>query len=280
MSEPKRDNEPTMEEILASIRKIISEDDPGTVQAAAADEAGDADDAYDADDELDAAAAPDAVSAGPEPMELTQMVSEDGSVVDLRAEAQAGPPADEAPSAKGALIAGEGPAEAPEQDAEQDAEAPTETDEVSRTAIVEPLVPEGTRVHADPTSEDEDAGEAEPQEPEAAARESEVEFGAEPEDRTVPAEAQAAQASREPEPDGLISADATAAATAAMSRLKDKLAAGHMAVGGGSDKSIEALVRETMAPHLKSWLDRNLPELVERIVREEIEKLVTQTETR
>ena len=62
--------------------------------------------------------------------------------------------------------------------------------------------------------------------------------------------------------------------------LKDKLAAGHMAVGGGSDKSIEALVRETMAPHLKSWLDRNLPELVERIVREEIEKLVTQTDPR
>jgi cell pole-organizing protein PopZ len=270
MSEPKRDNEPTMEEILASIRKIISEDDPGTVQAAAADEAGDA------DDEFDAEATPDAVSDGAEPMELTQMVSEDGSVVDLRAEAQAGPTADEAPSAKGALIAGEGPAEAPEQDAE----APTETDDVSRSALVEPLVPEGTRVHADRASEDEDAGEAEPQEPEAAARESEVEFDAEPEDRAVPAEAQAAQASREPEPDGLISADATAAATAAMSRLKDKLAAGHMAVGGGSDKSIEALVRETMAPHLKSWLDRNLPELVERIVREEIEKLVKQGEPR
>jgi cell pole-organizing protein PopZ len=274
MSEPKRDNEPTMEEILASIRKIISEDDPGTVQAAAADEAGDA------DDEFDAEATPDAVSDGAEPMELTQMVSEDGSVVDLRAEAQAGPTADEAPSAKGALIAGEGPAEAPEQDAGQDAEAPTESDDVSRSALVEPLVPEGTRVHADRASEDEDAGEAEPQEREAAARESEVEFDAEPEDRAVPAEVKSAQASRESEPDGLISADATAAATAAMSRLKDKLAAGHMAVGGGSDKSIEALVRETMAPHLKSWLDRNLPELVERIVREEIEKLVKQGEPR
>jgi cell pole-organizing protein PopZ len=66
MSEPKRDDEPTMEEILASIRKIISEDDPAAEAAT--------------DDPLDDPVedAPlDADSAGdePEPMELTQMVS-------------------------------------------------------------------------------------------------------------------------------------------------------------------------------------------------------------
>ena len=92
-------------------------------------------------------------------------------------------------------------------------------------------------------------------------------------------EAQAARAAPEPELESLVSADATAAATAAMSRLKDRLAAGNAFAGGG-DRSLEALVRETMAPHLKSWLDRNLPELVERIVREEIEKMVKRTELR
>ena len=82
MSEPKRDDEPTMEEILASIRKIISEDDPGTAPAAAADgTAG-------ADDDLEGSEPRGLDGGDPEPMELTQMVSEDGSVVDLRAEAE------------------------------------------------------------------------------------------------------------------------------------------------------------------------------------------------
>jgi cell pole-organizing protein PopZ len=97
MSEPKRDDEPTMEEILASIRKIISED------------------------------VEDAVEDAPEPMELTQMVSEDGSVVDLRAERQANPK----PAAKESL--GEEPV------GEEAAEAPTDpgSDEESESAVVE-----------------------------------------------------------------------------------------------------------------------------------------------
>ena len=264
MSEPKRDDEPTMEEILASIRKIISEDDPVTAEAATEDAAEDA----------------------PEPMELTQMVSEDGSVVDLRAERQANPK----PAAKESL--GEEPV------GEEAAEAPTDpgSDEESESAVVEPLVPQGTRVHAELISEDEDAIQLEPQDPEPASRDSELELVPEiepeiepeaefeidaetkPEDLADIEEVRAIQAAADPEPESLVSAEATAAATAAMSRLKDRLAAA--GVGGGSDKSIEALVRETVAPHLKSWLDRNLPELVERIVREEIEKLVKQTELR
>ncbi|MDX1575356.1 MAG: DUF2497 domain-containing protein [Kiloniellales bacterium] len=260
MSEPKRDDEPTMEEILASIRKIISEDDPGKVQAAAGDGAADA------DDDMEAGATQGAESDDAEPMELTQMVSEDGSVVDLRAESQAVPPAVEEPSAS------------EERNAEEAAAEPAAE---SPPTIVKPLVPEGTRVHAEREGEDDGVPAPEPQEPEAAARDPEVGPEMEPgaEDQASAPDAAAARASRKPEPEGLVSAEATAAATAAMSRLKDRLAAGHMAVGGG-DKSLEALARETMAPHLKSWLDRNLPELVERIVREEIEKLVKQGEPR
>ena len=257
-----------MEEILASIRKIISEDDPETAEAAPV--------APVEDTPLDAGSD----GEEPEPMELTQLVSEDGSVIDLRAEQKASSGLHE-----------EGPHG--EETAEETAEGPTELDrdEESGSATVEPLVREGTRVHAELVSEDDDGIQLEPRESEPASTEAELELVAEVEpeievdtetelgDVADIEEAQAAQAAPEPDLESLVSADATAAATAAMSRLKDRLAAGNAFAAGG-DRSLEALVRETMAPHLKSWLDRNLPELVERIVREEIEKMVKRTELR
>lgn len=42
--------------------------------------------------------------------------------------------------------------------------------------------------------------------------------------------------------------------------------------GGGP--TIEDLVREELRPLLKTWLDTNLPDLVERLVRNEIERVV------
>ncbi len=246
MSEPKRDDEPTMEEILASIRKIISEDDPEETEAAT----GDANDARD-DEE-------------PEPMELTQMVSEDGSVVDLRADQRS------------TLV--------PFHEEPADEPAETVEDEGSDASAVEPLVPLGTRVHAELVDDDIDL-EAEEPEPDTAEEEPES-FDAEPE--SVDAEPRVVEdlpepeESREPEApeasvmEGLVSAEVAAAATAAMSRLKDSLAV-ETAAGGGNAKTLEALVCEAMAPHLKAWLDENLAGLVERIVREEIQKLVKRT---
>ena len=38
-------------------------------------------------------------------------------------------------------------------------------------------------------------------------------------------------------------------------------------------QTIEGLVREMLRPMLKSWLDDNLPGLVERLVRAEIERV-------
>ena len=240
MSEPKRDDEPTMEEILASIRKIISEDDPETAEAASegADGAGGGEE--------------------PEPMELTQMVSEDGSVVDLRSDQPADP--------------------APAQEAED-----------GGAAAPEPLVPENTRVHAELIEDDdgieleaeaEIAAEPEPEpepEPEALV-ESEPEVEAEPEPDPIPEPPQAAPAEPDSRLESLVSAEAAAAATAAMTRLNDSLSSESAA--GGSDKTLEALVRETMAPHLKAWLDENLPRLVERIVREEIDRIVRRADIR
>ena len=42
---------------------------------------------------------------------------------------------------------------------------------------------------------------------------------------------------------------------------------------GGKQQTIEDLVKEMLRPMLKSWLDDNLPGLVERIVRAEIERV-------
>ena len=34
--------------------------------------------------------------------------------------------------------------------------------------------------------------------------------------------------------------------------------------------TIETIVRETLKPYLKEWLDANLPDIVERVVRKEV----------
>ena len=45
------------------------------------------------------------------------------------------------------------------------------------------------------------------------------------------------------------------------------------AMAGQSARSMEEVVREMLRPLLKAWLDDNLPSLVERLVRAEIERV-------
>ena len=53
----------------------------------------------------------------------------------------------------------------------------------------------------------------------------------------------------------------------------DRLAETIMAQATGGERSVEDLARELLRPILKAWLDHNLPKLVERLVREEIERV-------
>jgi cell pole-organizing protein PopZ len=89
-----------------------------------------------------------------------------------------------------------------------------------------------------------------------------------------------------PMPDGeedrLVS-DATAAASiAALSQLAtagqrptiDDLPLGDVA------QTLEGLVRSMLKPMLKDWLDANLPQLVERLVHEEIQRMVRDIQRR
>jgi cell pole-organizing protein PopZ len=90
-------NEPTMEEILASIRRIISEEEAeeGKASEAAAEEAeapAAAEPSSSAAPQAAAAAAPQPSSSAPAGkgadniLDLTRMVAEDGSIIDLEAE--------------------------------------------------------------------------------------------------------------------------------------------------------------------------------------------------
>jgi len=86
--------DPSMEEILASIRKIISDDSPPPAEAAPAAETAVEPPAPPFAPPASAAAMPLAASVSHEEdiVELTQMVQDDGSVVDLNAPAPAPEP--------------------------------------------------------------------------------------------------------------------------------------------------------------------------------------------
>jgi cell pole-organizing protein PopZ len=65
---------------------------------------------------------------------------------------------------------------------------------------------------------------------------------------------------------GLISNETVKAVDSAFNTLA-------RTVIGQNARTLEDLVREMLRPMLKSWLDDNLPGLVERIVRAEIERV-------
>jgi hypothetical protein len=66
--------------------------------------------------------------------------------------------------------------------------------------------------------------------------------------------------------DRLLSAHSTAAVSTAFNSLAATVLSEH-------SRTLEDIVKEMMRPMLKDWLDENLPSLVERIVRAEIERV-------
>ena len=63
----------------------------------------------------------------------------------------------------------------------------------------------------------------------------------------------------------LLSREATAAVGSAFSTLTETVKK--------HEPTLEDVVRETLRPMLKSWLDENLPRLVEQMVQAEIERV-------
>ena len=73
------------------------------------------------------------------------------------------------------------------------------------------------------------------------------------------------------EDEGLVSAATTDAGASAFAQLAG--ASDPNLMLGRADRTLEALVREVMRPLLSTWLEANLPDVVERLVQAEIRKM-------
>ncbi len=233
MSNTEQASEPTMEEILSSIRKIISDDDQSAAEPVGSVEA---------------------APVEPEPVEeeVAEQVEPEPEVPEPVEAAATEPP------------------EAAFDEAEDDPN--DDIFELTDVVEEEPLadVPDAEPMELiDPDTIDdlEFASESVEPEPEiAVAPEPPVLELADPEP-PLAVEPAIAPAMAGPQ-DGLLSDEAGVSASAAFGKLAET-----MLLNNGDAKTIEELVQEMLRPMLKMWLDDNLPSLVERLVREEIERV-------
>jgi len=203
MTQPAKAQEPSMEEILASIRRIIADDDASKGPPRAA--------------EPPKAAAPRPVPPPPRP---------------------APPPEPEMP--------------APEP---LDAAAPGESDVQEQTSDILDLT---ESMEAPSFSQPEP-----PQEPAPTPQFRKIEGVS---DVSFDEMAQRPPADRSDERSQLLSASTSAAVDSAFNTLAQTVLVQNA-------RTLEDLVREMLRPMLKSWLDDNLPGMVERLVRAEIERV-------
>jgi cell pole-organizing protein PopZ len=222
MSNAAKAHEPTMEEILASIRRIIADDEPGAEAKAEAKPAA-----------KPAAAAKPAPKA-PEP--------------------EAASPSDLGQDDIDAMLASFDAPEPPKA-------AKPDEDVLELTKAVTKAAPE-------PAELDFVEAGAEP-EPEPAAAEDDA-WGAveaEPEPAPMPRmpAAPTAAVSRAVG-DALLAPEAGTAVASAFSSLAHTIL-------GQNARTLDDLVEEMLRPMLKTWLDDNLPTIVERLVRSEIERV-------
>ena len=84
-----------------------------------------------------------------------------------------------------------------------------------------------------------------------------------------------------PAPANLVSPPQAGEASGSFERLTENLYEDYseLPIGNGA-VTLEGLTRELVRPMLKEWLDQHLPMTVERLVREEIERLVMQSQRR
>jgi len=231
MTQPAKVQEPSMEEILASIRRIIADDE---AKPAAAEKP--ASPAALAKPEKPAAAAPP-----PKPPVISDIAASAAPVAPPAA-AKAPPPAP-APNNQDdidALLNGLDEATTPEEIRPPlpDGDVLELTDEM---ALPDPPQPSFKKV--EPTDDLEFT--------EAGAR------AAQPAFEPPPAEAA---------PPQILSRSTVSAVESAFNSLA------HTVLSNNA-RTLEDLVKEMLRPMLKSWLDDNLPGLVERIVKTEIERV-------
>jgi hypothetical protein len=78
--------------------------------------------------------------------------------------------------------------------------------------------------------------------------------------------------------DTILSNGPTANSTDALQELAKALLSKRDIAIGNKDMTLEGLVREILRPLLREWLDQNLPYLIERLVKKEIDHMVNRAE--
>jgi hypothetical protein len=249
MTQSAKAQEPSMEEILASIRRIIADDDTGK-----------------------AAKPPEAVAPKPAPAPPVAAVPSRPAPPPPAPRAPP-PPARPAPPPAAnnqqdidAMLA--------ELDAPPKVAAPTPAPVAPKPVAAAPPPPAPPKPAAPPAPDVLDLTEAMATPPPGPAPSfrtidgaSDVVFTDPPEPAPQPAARVAEEPRRQPAPDqGLISNSTVSAVDSAFNSLA-------MTVLGNNARTLEDLVKEMLRPMLKGWLDDNLPGLVERIVRAEIERV-------
>ncbi len=86
----------------------------------------------------------------------------------------------------------------------------------------------------------------------------------------------------EPGDDRLLSSTSAAASVAAMTQLVGRSQRDRSSEFGlgAVDRTLEDVVRELLRPLLRDWLDEHLPQLVERLVRDELDRLAREAHGR
>jgi uncharacterized protein len=223
MNQPAKAQEPSMEEILASIRRIIADDDAGKPQKPEPVPA----------PKPVAVAPPAPKTPPPEPVAMSQ------DDIDAM------------------LSSFDQPAPTPPPPPELEPEPEPEPDVLDLTeamALPEPEPPPFRTIASEP-----DVMFAEPPAPEPEP---------DPEPPSPPPRRAVAPAPASPPPSNqpILSAATSAAVDAAFHSLAQTVLVQNA-------RTLEDLVKELLRPMLKSWLDDNLPTLVERLVRAEIERV-------
>jgi cell pole-organizing protein PopZ len=232
--------EPSMEEILSSIRRIIADeasDEEGEQDARARTEGRDRDaDAFapgaedDTDDDV---------------LELTEVVREDGEVIELdRSMAQ--------PQSIEQRPGEPGPPE-PDPDEQDRAGAGGAPAALRRDPAVSGARAEQPNDHTAPSPLD--------------IRDEEME-----DHQTATQKKNGIES--------LVSDRAAGAATGAFAKLSQAVqrTPPEVAIADDVGRTVEQFVEDMMRPMLRDWLDQNLPALVERIVQKEIQKIVRRAE--
>ena len=103
----------------------------------------------------------------------------------------------------------------------------------------------------------------------------EIDFGDEAEIDFEPPKPEPAAKAQAPEPQPSIeeAMDAPLVSRATDASVTQSFGLLASAMSGQSARSMEEVVKEMLRPLLKGWLDDNLPSLVERLVRAEIERV-------